>query len=668
MKKTALSALLVASLLGAACSSSSDTSSAAEGSTTSLPPASAARTIVVVQDNQIVSLDANGQNPLFLTKGQQDGEPSFRPDGQEIVFTRETESGSRLFRMRPDGSEQRQVTLDPSVSDVFDPTYSPDGQRILFSGHISHLDHDIYAMNADGTGLTRITTGPEFDRRPTFSPDGRQIAFQRDDSICVTGSEGGPVSTLSRGSFPFYAPDGRLLFCHESDLWATDEDTQPNRLTESAHLHEFDPVVGPDNTIFVLGSPTVLGKDGAAAERTGHLYTLPQGAGPNPPPRPPVLISSPHRYSGLAVSASTQVASGGGNYTANAPYARSFSPFTHGIGICYGHLSGRSGSTTADLDTLTKTDGFKSLHIYNLFSPGSLTPDPESKAVLDYAAAQSPKLEILLGTLNGEVTQNLASASGATAYVAALKPYLDTGVIKAIALANEPNDTGGAAINVSQWTTAAQNLRAALTAANYDTPITVCLKFVQINSYPPAQAHFEGDPSFSMEGYIRAVNAVNPQKPFVFVNFFPMFAVNDVTRQFPATQPWYPDFGLFRSATNPPRDGNLNPYLCLLDLQYNCMLIALKAVGLSNVQVYIGETGWPSADGSTHSSVANEAAYVNGLLNQWIRPQQLNGGTVPTFLFEGFDEPNKGPNATYGLRDSSGNLKAGISLPSFISQ
>ncbi len=636
-------ALLVGALL-AGCSNSDNNQVSVASSATVNPPAATANRLVVAQNGQLVSLDANGQNPLVLTKGSQDSDPNFRPDGSDLIFTRPTATGRiSIFRMQPDGSNVVEVTPN-FASSAYDPDYSFDGSTIVFSAN-----GDIYRMNADGSGITQITEGPDVDRHPDLSPDGRTLAFQRNHRIVTTGANGGQVADLAVGTFPAYASSGELIFSRGDDLWSIDEDSE-DRLTQTAHVREFDPQIGSDGTVYSIGS--------TSHPTAGEVYSSGR------------QLTTSVSASRLAVASSVQVAGSPNKFTANAPYARSFSPFTHGIGVCYGLFNGRNGNVQTDMTTLTQTDGFKSLHLYRLFSEGSLTPDPQMQQVMQYAAAQSPKIEILLGTLNSEVTGILSTPSGATQYVAALKPYLDTGVIKVIGLGNEPNDKGQANLAPGVWTTAAQNLRAALTAAGYDTPISACLLFGGITSYPPASARFQdSNTTYSMLGYMQAINSVNPGRPFVFVNILPSFTVNDVVAQNPQTRPWYPDFGLFKSTTNPAsNDGNLAPYWCLADLQYNCVLTALRAANLSNVQVYISESGWPSANGGEFGTPQNEAAYVNGLLNQWIRPQMLSGGTVPTFLFEGYDEPSQGGNSNWGLRDVSGNLKPGITLPSFISE
>lgn len=372
--------------------------------------------------------------------------------------------------------------------------------------------------------------------------------------------------------------------------------------------------------------------------------------GASPAPAPPLLGAAPTN-----------------KFTAHGPYPATFSPFGHGAGICYGGpTNGRT--VQSDLDLLVGTDGFRMLHVYHLYLDDALTLDPNMLAVLNYAKEHDPKVEILLGTLNSHVTHLFQTRAGADAYVNATAAWLRSGVVKAIALGNEPNDRKAANISSAVFSTAAANLRAALDAAGFQgIPVTVCLLYGGLVSYPPAQARFEESGAvYSMEGYVRALAGLSG-KPFFFVNLFPHFAVAQVTADYPDTVPWYPDFGLFLSTTNPAtHDGNLAPYWDLFDLQYDTVNVALDKAGLGHVQVYVSETGWPSDGGGTYTTVANEASFVNGLLSLWIGPQRsATGPSAPTFLFSGFDDPAaSGVEAHWGLRDATGALKAGIDLSS----
>ncbi|MFW9998466.1 MAG: TolB family protein, partial [Candidatus Odinarchaeota archaeon] len=73
-----------------------------------------------------------------------------------------------------------------SASEDTAPALSPDGQKIAF---MSSRDGnwEIYLVNADGSGLQRLTDDPADDGLPTWSPDGQVLAFvsNRDGSWAV---------------------------------------------------------------------------------------------------------------------------------------------------------------------------------------------------------------------------------------------------------------------------------------------------------------------------------------------------------------------------------------------------------------------------------------------------------------------------------------------------
>jgi Tol biopolymer transport system component len=69
--------------------------------------------------------------------------------------------------MNADGSGVRRLTHDPPA-DGF-PAWSPDGTKIAF---VSERDGnpDIYVMNGDGTAVRRFTDDPAEDADPAWSP------------------------------------------------------------------------------------------------------------------------------------------------------------------------------------------------------------------------------------------------------------------------------------------------------------------------------------------------------------------------------------------------------------------------------------------------------------------------------------------------------------------
>ena len=79
--------------------------------------------------------------------------------------------------MNADGSGVTRLTNDAYLD--YSPDWSPDGQMIAFRSHHDG-PADIYVINVDGSGVTNLTeTRPMIGRRQ-WSPDGNYIAFQTD--------------------------------------------------------------------------------------------------------------------------------------------------------------------------------------------------------------------------------------------------------------------------------------------------------------------------------------------------------------------------------------------------------------------------------------------------------------------------------------------------------
>ncbi len=114
--------------------------------------------------------------------------PRWSPDGTMLVFARqgvvvpgEAEGAALLFVVDADGSDLRQ--LGPADLHAIDPDWSPDGTRIAFVSTVWDgaatdplvIEHDIYSIRPDGSGLQRLTNDGA-SARPNWTADGR-IAY-----------------------------------------------------------------------------------------------------------------------------------------------------------------------------------------------------------------------------------------------------------------------------------------------------------------------------------------------------------------------------------------------------------------------------------------------------------------------------------------------------------
>jgi uncharacterized protein YjdB len=93
----------------------------------------------------------------------------------EIVVSSSRGGKFQLYAAeRANLAQLAKITTD--TTNATDPAFSADGSRIAYVS-TSPGNAEIYVMNADGTGATRLTTDPLADGRPVFTPDGQTILF-----------------------------------------------------------------------------------------------------------------------------------------------------------------------------------------------------------------------------------------------------------------------------------------------------------------------------------------------------------------------------------------------------------------------------------------------------------------------------------------------------------
>jgi Tol biopolymer transport system component len=121
-------------------------------------------------------MTSGGFTPDGDMHGISDGEyPFWMPDGR-ILFKGWGVTGQGLRIMNPDGSGVIPLTQDGSDTA---PAASRDASTIAFMS-ARDGDWEIYKINVDGSGLTRLTEDHAADGLPAWSPDGRSIAFVSD--------------------------------------------------------------------------------------------------------------------------------------------------------------------------------------------------------------------------------------------------------------------------------------------------------------------------------------------------------------------------------------------------------------------------------------------------------------------------------------------------------
>ena len=207
---------------------------------------------IFIANIYVVNADGSGQTRLTHSSAG-DSEPSWSPDGRRIAFMSFRDGGREIYVMNADGSGQTRLTHN-SAGD-WSPSWSPDGRRIAFMS-LRDGNSAIYVMNADGSGQTRLTHNSAGDWSPSWSPDGRRIAFHsdRDDpdqtdndriaNIYVMNADGSGQTRLTHSSAsdsdPSWSPDGRRIAFRSlrdgnSEIYAMNVDgSSQTRLTNNS--------------------------------------------------------------------------------------------------------------------------------------------------------------------------------------------------------------------------------------------------------------------------------------------------------------------------------------------------------------------------------------------------------------------------------------------------
>lgn len=92
-----------------------------------------------------------------------------------IAFVSERDGGwGQIYVMNANGKGQTRLTFDNAPN--LQPNFSPSGDKIAYTSYRDG-NFEIYVMNADGTGNVRLTNNGAADYAPCWSPDGSQIVF-----------------------------------------------------------------------------------------------------------------------------------------------------------------------------------------------------------------------------------------------------------------------------------------------------------------------------------------------------------------------------------------------------------------------------------------------------------------------------------------------------------
>jgi dipeptidyl aminopeptidase/acylaminoacyl peptidase len=219
---------------------------------------------VSIDERGIALASAQGQAVISATiDGTVGRKPIdvFPAPAYDLVYGAGVGDDRHLRILRP-GSAASPFVLPIGIA-AWDPSPSPDGSRIAFTGQAADRSVSVYVYDRAARTTTRLTTGASLNDEPAWSPDGTRIAFRSTragaSDIWVMDADGDNARRLTTASTlnpqpgsgqassrPAWSPDSRRIVYSSSmggdaDLWIMNADGSAKERLTSGDAGDLDP-------------------------------------------------------------------------------------------------------------------------------------------------------------------------------------------------------------------------------------------------------------------------------------------------------------------------------------------------------------------------------------------------------------------------------------------
>lgn len=157
-------------------------------------------------EQHVTQLATVGSNPVA-------SRPALSPDGKHIAFISDRDGKPAIYVMNANGTGLRRLTNNAALN--YQPTWSPDSKQILYASNLGN-NTNLYTVNADGSNVVQLTHSlSDLNEQGAWSPDGKQILFASGKgtlNLSIMAADGTGAKQLTvNGRQPSWSPDGKQI-------------------------------------------------------------------------------------------------------------------------------------------------------------------------------------------------------------------------------------------------------------------------------------------------------------------------------------------------------------------------------------------------------------------------------------------------------------------------